>query len=208
MRGHGFCHDFCHPKTSLQVVDIADSCDLLRSNMCMASNSISHGYPTFSYFNLKILKMTFFPNHEKFELFFSSHKCWYQAMGHFWSDSDSLHRPVSLALCVSNVRPDMASIILDGVFCPCRWAFSGYLWEDSIYHGRFQWVFKQEKYRWSVHTPALWPSSPAGNHPLTSWSCHKCCESKVDCLRCRDTLLGNNTYRRSCSELPKGGIWC
>ena len=25
-------------------------------------------------------------------------------------------------------------------------------------------------------------------------------------LRCRKTLLGNNTYRRSFSELPKGGI--
>ena len=110
MRGHGFCHDFCHPKTILKVVDIADSCDLLRSNMCMASNSISHGYPTFSYFNLKILKMTFFQNQEKFELFFFQLSMLISGHGPFLESQVCLHRPVSLALCVSNVRPDMASI--------------------------------------------------------------------------------------------------
>lgn len=114
--------------------------------------------------------------------------------GPFLESQVCLHRPVSLALCVSNVRPDMSSINPGWCVLP-RWAFSDLPWEDSIYHGRFQWVFKQQitggvcaHLHFGHLLPQetiLWPDEVA----------QEAVSQKSIVLRCRDTLLGNNVSK-------------
>ena len=55
--------------------------NLLRFNMYTASNSISHGYPTLSYFKVRILN-DIFSKRGKFKMFFSVSMFIYIDIGH------------------------------------------------------------------------------------------------------------------------------